>query len=87
MRPAVRADANRHWIIPLAAAAAGMAVIAGATLPWLTVFNGLRSYSGIAGLNGRLLAGGGAAAIVLAGWYGARPRRQLRRGGNQASRL
>jgi hypothetical protein len=58
--------------------AAGAAVIVGATLPWLTVFNGLRSYSGLAGLNGRVLAAGGAAAILIGVWYGVRGRTSLR---------
>jgi hypothetical protein len=44
-------------------------VTAGAVLPWLTVFSGLHSYPGIAGLNGRVLAAGGAAAMLLAVCY------------------
>jgi hypothetical protein len=58
--------------------AAGAAVIAGAALPWLTVFAGVRSYSGLAGLNGRVLAAGGAAAILLGVGYAARGRASLR---------
>ena len=74
----VGVSADRHRIAGLVASAAGVGVIAGAAFPWLTVFHGLRSYAGISGLNGRLLAGGGAAAVVLGGWSAIQPRRQLR---------
>jgi hypothetical protein len=67
-----RAEPSRRRLTAATAFAAGAAVIAGAALPWLTVFAGLRSYSGLAGLNGRVLAAGGAAAMLLGGWYAAR---------------
>jgi hypothetical protein len=46
-------------------------------LPWLTVFQGLHSYSGTVGLNGRILAAGGGAAVVLALAYALRSRAGL----------
>jgi hypothetical protein len=52
--------------------------VVGAALPWLTVFGGLKTYSGTLGLNGRLLAGGGAAAIALSLSYGLRGRNGAR---------
>jgi hypothetical protein len=55
--------------IAILAGAGGACVVAGATLPWLTVFHGLDSYRGTAGMNGRLLAAGGAAAVLLGLWY------------------
>jgi hypothetical protein len=66
------AGPGRGKLTAAIAFAGGAAVIAGAALPWLTVFDGLRSYPGIAGLNGRVLAAGGAAAMLLAVWHGAR---------------
>lgn len=45
--------------------AGGTLVATGALLPWLTVFAGLQTYAGTAGLHGRLLLGGGLVAIVL----------------------
>ncbi len=74
----VRAESGRRRLTAATAFAAGAAVIAGAALPWLTVFAGLHSYSGLAGLNGRVLAAGGAAAMVLGAWYAARGRTSLR---------
>jgi hypothetical protein len=55
----------------------GAAVVAGAALPWLSVFSGLDTYSGTLALNGRLLAAGGGAAIVLGLWYRVRARNGL----------
>jgi hypothetical protein len=43
----------------------GGCAIAGAALPWLTVYAGLDSYRGIAGPNGQMLVAGGAAAALL----------------------
>lgn len=51
--------------VPTVAIGGGGLVVAGALLPWLTLFAGLQRYAGIAGLNGRLLLAGGALAIVL----------------------
>jgi hypothetical protein len=45
-------------------AASGALAIAGALLPWLTLYAGLYAYSGVGGLYGRLVAAGGAAALV-----------------------
>ena len=74
----IRAESSRRRLTAATAFAAGVAVIAGAALPWLTVFAGMRSYSGLAGLNGRVLAAGGAAAMLLGAWYAARGRTSLR---------
>jgi hypothetical protein len=71
-------ESSRRRLTAAIAFAGGAAVIAGVTLPWLSVFNGLRSYSGLAGLNGRVLAAGGAAAMLAAAWYCARGRTRMR---------
>jgi len=41
----------------------------GAVLPWLTVYAGLKTYSGLAGLNGRLLLGSGVLGLLGGVWY------------------
>jgi hypothetical protein len=72
------AEPGRRRLTAAIALAGGAAVTAGAALPWLTVFSGLRSYPGIAGPNGWVLAAGGGAAILLAVWYAARGQASLR---------
>ena len=59
----------------LAVAAGGLAVMLGASLPWLTLFAGLQSYRGLIGLNGKLLFLGGAATLLAGATLarGARP--------------
>lgn len=44
--------------------AGGAAVVAGTVLPWLSTAAGLQVLTGLDGVNGRLLAGGGLAAIL-----------------------
>jgi hypothetical protein len=58
------ARSGRRSLIAFLAVGGGGCAIAGALLPWLSVYAGLDSYSGIAGTNGRLLAAGGAAAVL-----------------------
>jgi hypothetical protein len=62
---------GRDRLIALLASVGGACVIAGAALPWLSVYHGLDSYSGIAGRNGQLLVAGGS-AVVLGGLLYAR---------------
>src|SRR2546425_8144040 len=50
------------------AAVAGGALLAiGAFLPWLTLYAGLHPLRGVIGLNGRVLAAGGAGCLVAGG--------------------
>lgn len=67
-------------LIGAAAIGGGAVVVAGAFLPWLSIYAGLESYRGVAGLYGRLLAGGGAVTVLLGLRYLQRPGRQLRWG-------
>jgi hypothetical protein len=48
--------------------AGGLLVIAGALLPWLTLYAGLQRYTGMAGLYGRLVLAGGASAFAAGVW-------------------
>ena len=48
--------------------AGGGLVVAGALLPWLTLFAGLQRYAGTTGLYGRLILAGGAAAVLGGFW-------------------
>lgn len=63
---------------------AGMAVLGGALLlvgamaPWLTLYGGLQTLAGTAGLNGRLLFAGGMLSILAGSAYLLAARRSLR---------
>jgi hypothetical protein len=76
--PHSSAATDRERLVACAGIVGGAGVAAGSAMPWLTVFHGLRSYSGLAGLNGRLLAVGGGAAAVLAVGYAVRRGSRLR---------
>jgi len=54
----------------LAAVAGGGLMAIGAFLPWLTLYAGLHPLRGVIGLNGRVLAAGGAVCLVagVRGW-------------------
>lgn len=54
----------RSSIASAAAVGGGALIVAGALLPWLSLFAGLQSYSGMIGLYGRLVFAGGALAIA-----------------------
>jgi hypothetical protein len=69
---------NRSRVVGMTAVVGGACVIAAAVLPWLTVFHGLRSYSGIEGPNGRVLLVGGIVGALLGIWYGIRPQPSVR---------
>ena len=73
--PAALAGSRRVGLIALVG---GVIVVAGAALPWLTVFGGLESYSGVLGLKGQFLAVGGVAASLLGVWCAVCPSRALR---------
>jgi hypothetical protein len=64
---------GRRSLIALLAVGGGGCAITGAFLPWLTVYAGLDTYSGIAGTNGKLLVAGGSAAALLGLLYRLRP--------------
>ena len=46
------------------AVAGGVIIAVGAVLPWMSLFAGLHSYRGIAGLYGRLAFAGGVLAVI-----------------------
>jgi hypothetical protein len=56
----------------------GLLVVAGAILPWMSLFAGLQRYSGMAGLYGRLMFAGGALSVLSGVAIAWRPREQLR---------
>ena len=60
----------------LAAVAGGALMAIGAFLPWLTLYAGLHPLRGVIGLNGRVLAAGGAVCFVagVRGWLRPAPR-------------
>lgn len=71
---------QQRWLSG-AFAASGALAIAGALLPWLTLYAGLYQYNGLVGLYGRLVIAAGALA-VLGGIIAARVRwRWIRLGG------
>jgi len=60
----VRRDATRDWRGAIPAVTGGVIVAVGAVLPWMSLFAGLHTYPGIAGLYGRLAFAGGALSAV-----------------------
>jgi hypothetical protein len=67
VRAAAHNDATSSTLPMVAAAAAiggGGVVIAGALLPWLTLFAGLYTYPGITGPNGWFILAGGVLAVL-----------------------
>jgi hypothetical protein len=52
-------------LIAAGAIGGGALVVAGGLLPWLSIYAGLESFRGVAGLNGRLLVGGGTFSVLL----------------------
>ena len=68
----------RERLVASAAVASGMLIALGAFLPWLSLFAGLHPMRGVIGLNGRLLAAGGALCLVAGVRYWQRPARRLR---------
>lgn len=58
-----RVGARAPWTIA-ACILGGALTCAGATLPWLSFFAGLQSYSGLVGLYGRVLFAAGALAVA-----------------------
>lgn len=59
------ASADRRLVAGIGAAGGALVVI-GSVLPWISLYAGLQSIAGIDGLNGRILAALGGAAILLA---------------------
>jgi hypothetical protein len=69
---------GRDWRAALLAVAGGVIVTVGAVLPWMSLFAGLDSLRGIAGLYGRLAFVGGALSVIGGGAMLTRPDRRLR---------
>jgi hypothetical protein len=77
--PALPSERQR-WLIGLLAIVGGACAIAGTVLPWLSLFAGLQSYPGIAGLNGQLLFGAGVLSVIAGIAFLLRGGRRLRWG-------
>jgi hypothetical protein len=70
----------RHRLSAIAALGGGLMIVVGSFLPWMTLFAGLHPYAGVLGLNGKLLAAGGALSMLLGIWL-------LLRGGQNLNRV
>lgn len=70
--------AERDWLGAAIATSGGSALVAGAMLPWMSLFAGLQRYPGVAGLYGRLILVGGVSAIIGGVAMIMRPRQRLR---------
>jgi hypothetical protein len=68
----------RGSLVGGAAIAGGALAAVGALLPWLSVYAGLKTYRGIAGLNGWLLFAGGLISVLMGALYVFIPRTLLR---------
>jgi hypothetical protein len=58
----------------------GSLIIAGAVLPWLSLYAGLDTIRGVDGTNGRVLIGAGALSVIASVIYALRPTKQLHHG-------
>jgi hypothetical protein len=70
---------GRSRLAAVAAVAGGALLLLGAFLPWLTFYMGLHPLRGVIGLNGRLLAAGGALCLTLGVVHWLRPRLAVQR--------
>lgn len=64
-RRLTRAHAWRDFVAGAAAACGGVLIVAGAWLPWFSLYAGLHPLRGITALNGRLLLAGGVVAALM----------------------
>ena len=71
-------DLARDWRAAAFAGAGGVIIAVGAVLPWMSLFAGLQSYRGIAGLYGRLAFAGGVLAVIGGVLMLTRPNARLR---------
>jgi hypothetical protein len=55
---------RRDWPHALMAITGGSLVVVGSLLPWMSLFAGLHTYSGLAGYYGRLILAGGALSVL-----------------------
>jgi hypothetical protein len=65
MSATIAAQDRTSVIVGTITLASGAAVVAGVSLPWLSVFHGIRSYNGWIGANGKILAAAGVSASVV----------------------
>ena len=61
-------NGKRLWTA-LPAVIGGIVMVVGTILPWVTLFAGLQVYAGTAGLNGKLMFGGGALSVFGGLWF------------------
>jgi hypothetical protein len=59
---------SRQWAVATAAVLGGGLLIAGAVLPWFSLYAGLHAYPGIISMTGQVLAAGGAASVLAGVW-------------------
>ncbi len=74
-----RSPVTQERLVASAAAVGGALMTIGAFLPWLSLFAGLHPLRGVIGLNGRVLAVGGAVCLVAGVSYWRRPAPGLER--------
>lgn len=75
----VRSSATQERLVASVAIVGGALVAIGSFLPWLSLFAGLHPLRGVIGLNGRVLAAGGALCVVAGIQYWQRPALRLKR--------
>ena len=66
------APTGRARLAGVAQVIGGTLIVAGAWLPWLTLFAGLHVYRGVIGLNGKLLLAAGLCCVIGGAWVTAR---------------
>ena len=69
LQPSINTQVRRKQLIGALALVGGALIIAGTLLPWFSLFAGLQPYSGVVGLNGRLLLAGGVVSSIAGGYF------------------
>src|SRR3989441_10676276 len=72
-----RSPSTQERLVASAAAVGGALMAIGSFLPWLSLFAGLHPLRGVIGLNGRVLAAGGALCVAAVIQYWQRPALRL----------
>jgi hypothetical protein len=83
-RVGVVGSASTRWLprrmVAVLGIVGGALMVAGSLMPWLSLYAGLDTITGVDGMNGRVLIGAGALSVTAGVLYALRPSKQLQYG-------